>query len=157
MKKKTSDVILPHEVAFLKAGGALGLEANHRPSSDDKAIAAEYKQLIEMSFKEYEVAQLLDVSINQVLERINEGSLYVIVTPSGYVCPPFQFFSNATLPGIEVVLAAVNLKAHPIVVQRFFLTPTADLESMAGHSLSPREWLIQGHSPDPVARLGMEF
>lgn len=156
-KKKISQALLPHEVAFLKAGGALGLDENPRPSSRDKAMAAQYNQLIASSLKEHEVAQYLGVSINQVLERINQGSLYVIVTLSGYVCPPFQFFNNATLPGIDVVLAAIDEHAHPIVVQRFFLTPTADLESTAGHALSPRDWLIKGHSPEPIVVLAKEF
>lgn len=152
MKTKPSNPLLPHERAFLKAGGAIGLKSHPRPSPRDKAIEAEYKQLIAASFKEYQVAEQLGISLNQVLERINQGSLYVIVTPSGYVCPPFQFFNNTTLPGLDVVLAALRPHAHPIIVQRFFLTPTADLES-GGQALSPREWLIQGHSPDPVVRL----
>ncbi len=155
-KKKISDALRPHEVAFLKAGGALGLETNPCPSSHDKTIAAELKQLIAASLKEYEVAEQLGISLNQVLERINQGALYVIVTPSGYVCPPFQFFNNSTLPGLDVVLAALNPRAHPIVVHRFFLAPTADLESEAGHPLTPREWLIRQHSPDAVASLVME-
>lgn len=156
MKTKPSNPLLPHEKAFLKAGGAIGLKSHPRPSPRDKAIEAEYKQLIVASCKEYQVAEQLGISLNQVLERINQGSLYVIVTLSGYVCPPFQFVGHATLPGLDVVLAAINPHTHPVVVQRFFLTPTADLESTAGHSLSPREWLIQGYSPEPVVLLAQE-
>jgi hypothetical protein len=157
MKTKSSNPLLPHEKAFLKAGGALGLEYRPRPSSRDKAIEAEYKQLIAASLKEYQVAEQLGISLNQVLGRINQGFLYVIVTPSGYVCPPFQFVGHSTLPGLDVVLEVINPQAHPVPVQRFFLTPTADLESEDSHPLSPREWLIQGHSPDPVVLLAREL
>ena len=152
MKTKHSNPLLPHEKAFLKAGGAFGQMSHPPPTPRDKAIEAEYKQLIAASWKEYQVAEQLGVSLNTVLERINQGSLYVIVTPSGYVCPPFQFFKNSTLPGLDVVLASLSPDTHPIAVQRFFLTPTADLES-GGVALSPCDWLIQGHSPDPVVRL----
>lgn len=151
--KKPSNPLLPHEAAFLSAGGALGIETDQLPTSGDNLAAPEYDQLVATSLRVYEVAEQLSVSINEVLERINQGSLYAIKIPSGYACPVFQFYGEAILPGIGVVLAAINKRAHPVAIQRFFLFPTADLELIAGYPLSPREWLMKGHSPDPVVLL----
>lgn len=147
------------ETNFLKAGGARGLSNDHPSELRDNltTITAEYAHMVVTGLSENETAATLGVSISQVQERIDQGFLYVIQGPSGLICPIFQFSDKGTLPGIEAVLAVLNKQAHPVSVQRFFLTPSADLESTEiGHILSPREWLISEHPLEPVITLAKE-
>lgn len=141
------------EAAFLRAGGAKGVDADNLAT-----VAAEYAHMATTALSPGEVAETLCIPTHRIQQRIDQGALYSIEGPLGRVCPAFQFFDNAALPGLEVVLAAINPQAHPVAVQRFFLMPTVDLESPdTGQALSPHEWLIGGLSPDSVALLACEL
>lgn len=148
------------EAAFLRAGGARGVGSGRSVNVTDNltTVAAEYAHMVVTALSPDEIAETLRVSTQTVYQRIDEGALYSVESPSGPVCPAFQFVGNAALPGLEVVLAAINPRAHPVAVQRFFLTTTGDLESPdSGQALSPREWLLNGLAPDSVALLACEL
>jgi hypothetical protein len=148
------------EVAFLNAGGAVGAGSfNQKKFNDNIAtIAAEYAQMVATSLTLREAAELLSVSPSRVRQRIDDGSLYAIEGPSGRVCPKFQFSDKGTLPGLEQVLSAIDKQAHPVAVQRFFLTPSQDLEPKnLNQSLTPREWLISGYPSEAVVVLAQDL
>lgn len=155
-----SNALPAHEVAFLSAVGARGVDCGEPAAvtANIQIVAAEYAQMTATALSPREVAEKLGVSVRRVQQRIAAGTLYAVKGPSGRVCPAFQFYGDSTLPGLEVVLAAISREAHPIAVQRLFLMPSIDLESSdIGQALSPREWLISGCSPDPVTLLAQEL
>lgn len=154
------NALLEQEEAFLFRGGAAGVGVhNPRSATENVAvIAGEYAQMVATASSQQDVARRLDVSTSRIRQRLDRGSLYAIDGPSGRVCPQFQFADGGTLPGLEAVLGVMSPTAHPVAVQRFFLTASPDLESEAlGQILSPRDWLLTGHSPEPVMLLAREL
>lgn len=148
------------EEAFLRQGGAAGVGGYNKRSAVENVtiIAGEYAQMVATSYSQQEVAKRLGVSTSRIRQRLDNGSLYAIDGPAGRVCPQFQFADDGTLPGLETALGVMNKEAHPVAVQRFFLTVSPDLESdTLGRALSPRNWLLTGHSPEPVKLLAMEL
>jgi hypothetical protein len=148
------------EDAFLREGGAAGVGGyNKRSAAENVAIiAGEYAQMVATSHSQRDAAKRLGVSTSRIRQRLDSGSLYAVDGPAGRVCPQFQFVDDGTLSGLETVLGVMNKDAHPVVVQRFFLTVSPDLESdTLGCALSPRDWLLTGHSPEPVKLLALEL
>ena len=61
-------------------------------------------------------------------------------------------------PDLVVSAAAAFLRAHPVIVQRFFLQELTDLVSdVAGTTLSPRDWLIVGHDVESIMVLARDI
>ena len=148
------------EEAFLKQGGAVGVgDARSLHVTDTvEAVAGEYAQMVAGAYTQRQTAELLGVTTSRIRQRIDEHSLYTLTGPGGRVCPRFQFADNATLRGLEAVLAALSPQAHPVAVQRFFLGVSADLDSETlGRPLSPRDWLLTGHAVEPVVILAREL
>jgi hypothetical protein len=148
------------EEDFLRQGGAAGVDV-YDPSITARnvtVIAAEYAQMVAAAYTQKEAAECLGVGASRIRQRIDAGTLYAIDGPGGRVCPRWQFSAGGTLPGLERVLEAIGKEAHPLAVQRFFLAASPDLESkLQGQALSPRDWLLTGHSPEPVALLAREL
>jgi hypothetical protein len=154
------NALAEQEEAFLLRGGAAGVGTyNQRVAADNVAvIAGEYAQMVATSSSQQEAAKRLGVSTSRIRQRLDKRSLYAIEGPLGRVCPQFQFTDGGTIPGLEAVLGEISNEAHPVAVQRFFLTVSPDLESEAlGRILSPRDWLLTGHSPQPVMLLAREL
>ncbi len=148
------------EETFLSAGGASGVgrDNSQAKATNVAVIAGEYAEMEATAYSQQEVAKLLAVSTSRVRQRLDNGSLYSISGVAGRVCPRFQFLDDRTLPGLETVLAALSDSAHPVAVQRFFLSVQRDLESgELGTILSPREWLMTGHDPEAVAILARDL
>lgn len=160
MKRTLANALSAEDEAFLSAGGANGVgHANNSAKVKNAAVIAdEFAEMAATAYGQVEVAQLLGVSTGRVGQRLENGSLYSIHGLSGRVCPRFQFHDGRTLPGLEVVLAAISDQAHPVGVQRFFLSVHQDLESgELGASLSPRDWLMKGHDPQVIAILARDL
>ena len=153
------------EESFLAKSGAYGWKGGWKGSTATDAaanvavVAGEYSQMLATALNQREVAKRLEVGTSRIRQRLGDGSLYSLPCRGGKVCPRFQFAEiGGTLPGLEQVLAALSPDAHPVAVQRFFLTVSEDLESPEmARPLSPREWLLAGHSPEPVKLLAMEL
>ncbi len=148
------------EEAFLRQGGAAGIGTCDKDSVAENVtiLAAEYAQMVATAYSQREVAKNLGVSTSRVRQRLDGGSLYAVESPAGRVCPRFQFSDHGTLPALEAVLAAISKDAHPVAVQRFFLTVSPDLESeTANGALCPRDWLRTGHAPEAVIMLAREL
>jgi hypothetical protein len=147
------------EAAILARHGAKGLQgptpSDIQASQKNTAtIAGEFAQMVSTALSQKQTAARLQVSASRIRQRIDGGSLYALESKQGRVCPLFQFINRSTLPGLERVLQAMSAEAHPVLVQRFFLDPKADLVSdLNNQTLSPRDWLIAGHDVDIVCRL----
>ena len=150
-----------NEERLLRESGALGLDDAEEPSlqAGPLNIVAQYAQLVADASSTETVARRLGVVPSRVRQRVAERSLYALDTPGGRVFPAFQFDdSGATLPELGRVLAAIDPSAHPITVERFFFTPTADLEStLATAALSPRDWLLAALPVDDVVVLARDL
>jgi hypothetical protein len=115
--------------------------------------------MIASALSQSQAAQLLGVDQSRIRQRIGQGTLYTITGENNVkVLPRFQFTDEGVLPGLEKVLPVINNEAHPIAVQRFFLTVSSDLYSEELQAnLSPRDWLISGHNPDAVVRMAADL
>jgi hypothetical protein len=157
-----TDALSEPERAFLRRGGAIGLDPTPMPLGqihlNIQSIASEFAKMTTEAYTQKQAAELLCVTPGRIRQRIDERSLYAVASHKGRVCPLWQFFEGKTLPGLEQVLKAISPDAHPIAVLNFFMTPNPDLESpILDTQLSPRDWLISGHPVDEVVILGREL
>lgn len=154
-----SDALSSEETAFLREGGAYGI-CNEQSNFNTNllAVVAEYALMAATALSQRETANILGISLRSVHQRVSNRMLYSVEGQNGKVFPKFQFFDNKMVPGITRVLIKISDEAHPVSIQRFFLTPTVDLESIQFNCpMSPREWLITGHSSNPVAILAADL
>lgn len=147
------------EADLFRALGGRGLDADDSKlasarRSNVMVLAAEYAQMVAGAKSIAEVTEYLGVKPSRVRQRVVSRSLYAIDGPNGRVFPRFQFTESGVLPGLSKVLDAIDDDAHPVAVERFFLTPTEDLESeLTGEPVAPRDWLLAGLPVGPVAEL----
>jgi len=147
----------PEELELLRSGGfstrreALG--------SDDPVFrsALDFSALIATAVSTKEAANLLDVDPSRIRQRLTgpRPSLYGVKWRSEWLLPRFQFAGKAEVPGFDEVVPHLDPHLNPIAVARWFLSPSPDLgvEKDDEKPMSPREWLLAGHSPMEVARL----
>jgi hypothetical protein len=117
----------------------------------------EYLALIETSFTLAEVAELLQVDVNRIRQRLRDGSLFGVDDDGERRLPRFQFERHHVLPGIREVLAALPPALNPLDVAQWFMLPNADLRLRDGTPVGPREWLLRGESVDAVVALARSF
>ena len=155
-----TNALSPQEEDFLRLGGAVGVGTYnaHQAARNVAVIAGEFAQMVATALSQKAVAALLGVSTSRIRQKLESGMLYAVQGPGGRVCPRFQFGQSGTLPGLEGVLRAISPQAHPVAIQRFFLSEHPDLESEElGRALSPRDWLLSGHPNEPVIELASEI
>jgi len=149
------------EKLLLRESGAHGVDEHSEPfmQAGPVDIVGQYAQLVTAAFSTEAVAKNLGVVPSRVRQRVTARTLYAIDTSAGRVFPAFQFdVSGAVLPGLGRVLTSIDSSVHPITVERFFLSPSADLESeLAGRTLSPRDWLLLALPVEEVVLLAREL
>lgn len=154
----TNALSTDEELLLRAAGAVIPTDENAAGPSNRQAMAAQYAQLIASAYSQAEVARLLDVTTSRVRQRTDNGSLYAIVADQGRVYPRWQFNTGQTLPGLAMVLRAINEQAHPLAVERFMLTPHPDLSAASlGEALCPRDWLLTGHDVHAVVLMAAEL
>jgi len=144
------------EENYLIEAGAVGVKSQNKQHMINNVtqMASEYAVLVETALSQKSVSQNLNVTTSRIRQRIDSGSLYAIQLEKGRVCPAWQFYEGRTLPGLEQVLSVIDKSVNPLVIQRFFTTVSADLESdKLGTVLTPRDWLITGHDVNEVMLL----
>lgn len=155
----TSKDLSEYELKVLEEGGFPKVPDTVSLGDNIAIVAGEVGVLIACALTQSQAAQLLGVDQSRIRQRISQGTLYTIMGENNVkVLPRFQFTDAGVLPALEKVLAVINKEAHPIAIQRFFLTVSADLSSEELHAnLSPRDWLITGHNPDAVVRMAADL
>ncbi|MEE9396257.1 MAG: hypothetical protein V3V31_04515 [Methylococcales bacterium] len=158
--KVSPHALTSQEEAFLRRAGASGVGDDYDANAIEEKLreaAVEYGQMVASAYSQKGAAECIGVTPSRVRQRIDQRTLYAIDTPHGRVCPKWQFTEEgATLPGIDAVLPLISVNAHPVAVQRFFLTPQVDLEDDVDSEVvqfSPVRWLETGHSPKEVMLL----
>jgi len=137
--------------------GGFSVEKREYEGADPQArTEAKYENLLNTSLNPDEVAQMVGLSVNDVLRQLDEGVLYGISTDNGWRVPTFQFEGNRPLPGLDEVLPLLHQELHPIAVSNWFANPNPDL-LIGGTAVSPRQWLLSRHNPTAAARLAIDL
>ena len=97
-------------------------------------------------------AELLGVDRTRVSQRVTERSIYSFVVGDTRHFPTWQFDANRTIAGLKAVLGTLDGSLHPVVVSRWFTSPSLELV-VDDQPVSPRDWLATGGPPDVVAAL----
>jgi hypothetical protein len=147
------------EVAALKAvglrTGAWEEGAKHDPF---KQSIADYMALLETSYTTSEAAKYLGLDASRIRQRLREHSLFGIDYDGEKRLPRFQFERKQVIPGLRDVIGALPEELNPLDVAEWFLSPNPDLEIDAQEEpLSPRDWLLKGHSVEAVVKLAQGF
>lgn len=115
---------------------------------------AEYTALIAGALTVGAAAARLEVDKSTIRRRLRRRELYGFHSGGRWRLPAFQFLGRGTLPGLKTAFKDLDTEIHPLSVHRFFMTPQRDLVARDGDdATTPRDWLQQGGSPEPVGRL----
>jgi hypothetical protein len=118
--------------------------------------AAKYKTLLGNSFSPEETAEMLGMSVKEVMQRLANRTLYGVRSEDGLKVPRFQFEGGRMLPGLEEVLPLLDNDLHPVAVQNWFTSPNTDL-LIDDEAVSPRQWLLSERSTNDVARIAIDL
>ncbi len=156
------------ELEVLRSGG---FDVDAAPLKQDDPIArasAAYSALMETALTIKAVAAALGRNESRVRQRLLQRSLYGIRRGRGWLLPLFQFqvedrkgarTVKGVVSGIEQVFPALSPELHPVSVWRWFTSPSTELTDQAApdRAVSPRDWLLAGRDPKPVADLARDL
>lgn len=156
------------ELAVLRGGG---FETDAGPAGDDDPIAraaAAYAALVETALSIKEAAKGLERNESRIRQRLLQRTLYGIRRGRNWLLPLFQFLVEdrqgtrvvrGVVPGIEQVFPALSPELHPVAVWRWFTSPSTELvpDEAPEQAVSPRDWLLAGRDPRPVASLARDL
>jgi hypothetical protein len=152
-----ADLSVP-EVAALRRGGFELAPVTAESSNALARTAAEYAALCDTSLTAGETAQKLGVDPSRVRQLLAARKIYGLQIRGAWKIPVFQFEGDRLLPGLEEVVPALPEDLHPVGIYHWFPTPNPDLvPGELEQGVSPREWLLSGHSPKLVAELAADL
>lgn len=137
--------------ALTDTGLDLSPRRDDEPDSRAPSVAA-YAVLAESALTVAEAARRLNVDPSRIRHRLAERRLTGWKDQGGWRLPSWQFGERGPLPGLDVVLPAVPPDQPALVVAAFMNTAQSDLE-IGGRPVTPRQWLLAGGDPVPVAAL----
>ncbi|MBN6038590.1 DNA-binding protein [Amycolatopsis sp. 195334CR] len=137
--------------ALIDVGLDLAPQAESEPDMRARTVAA-HAVLAESSLTVLAAAERLGVDDSRIRHKIKDRRLAAWKAQGGWRLPSWQFTSSGLLPGLDVVLRAVPEDQPPLVVAAFISTPQPDLV-INDRPATPRQWLLAGGDPEPVARL----
>lgn len=119
----------------------------------------EYARLVNESYTVEQAARLLGVNTSRIRQRLTgtPRTLYGIKFANSWRLPTFQFSGRRVVPHIDAVIPRLPANLHPVAVYRWFTSPSSDLQTTDGATISPLEWLQLGNSPEVVAALAAEL
>lgn len=137
--------------ALTEVGLDLAAHADGEPDPRARAVAA-HTVLAESALTVAGAARALDIDDSRIRHRLKEGKLSGWKGHGGWRLPAWQFSGSDVLPGLDAVLDAAPDDQPALVVAAFMNTPQTDLV-IDGRQATPREWLLAGGDPGPVARM----
>jgi hypothetical protein len=145
------------EVSALERVGLLASPWAGEAHQDPLVVSiTDYMALLDTSLTTSEAADLLQVDVSRIRQRLREHSLFGIEYDGERRLPRFQFERHLVLPGLRELLAALPEALNPLDVAEWFLSPNPDLELGTG-AVCPREWLLRGEAVDAVVTLARGF
>lgn len=152
--EETQGPLSPAEKEFYRQGGFDLTPRSIPDGGPAERSFAEYTALIAGALTVGEAATRLEVDKSTIRRRLRRRELYGFHLGGRWRLPAFQFCGSGTLPGLKIALKDLEKEMHPLSVHRFFMTPQRDLVSGDGDdAMTPRDWLQQGRSPEPVGLL----
>jgi hypothetical protein len=160
---------LPEGELDVLRGGGFDVEAGPAPEGDPIArAAAAYSALMETALSIKAVAEGLGRNESRIRQRLLQRSLYGIRRGRAWLLPLFQFqvedrqgvrTVKGVVPNVEQVFPALSPELHPVSVWRWFNSPSTELvtDEAPERPLSPRDWLLAGRGPRPVAELARDL
>ncbi|MGI9305397.1 MAG: hypothetical protein ACR2RB_22250 [Gammaproteobacteria bacterium] len=143
------------EASVLRSGGAV---LEEQPGPDPMAdAAAEYAALLRTSLSTTGAAERLKVNVSRIRQMLGNRTLYGVLVDGRWQIPEFQFQDEGLIPNIGKVNAVLDPELHPVAVYRWYTLPEADLETVAGQTLSPLAWLKGGFPVEPVVRAASDI
>ena len=156
------------ELEVLRSGG---LDVDAGPLEQDDPIArasAAYSALMETALTIKAVAASMGRNESRIRQRLLQRTLYGIRRGRNWLLPLFQFrveehegtrSVQGVVPGLERVLPALSPELHPVSVWRWFTSPSTELvdDAAPDRPISPRDWLLAGRDPKPVAALARDL
>lgn len=115
--------------------------------------AARYARLCAKSYDVEGAATLLKVTPARIRQLLLAHALYGFKVNNAWRLPLFQFEGSRPLPHLDAVTRKLSPTLHPLAVTNWFTTPNHDLWADDAHRVSPREWLLEGRIPEPLAHL----
>ena len=104
----------------------------------------------------YRAADALDRSggAREVADSLY-AELYGLKDRNAWLLPAFQFVADGLVPNIEEVLKRLPEGLSPLALARWLMRQNPDLCTRDDEErpLSPRQWLLEGNPPEPVAEL----
>ncbi|GHG92789.1 hypothetical protein GCM10017788_69820 [Amycolatopsis acidiphila] len=137
--------------ALAEAGLDLSPYHEDEPDYRARAVAAQ-AVLAESALTVSAAAGRLGIDPSRVRHRLAARRLTGWKDQGGWRLPAWQFTEDGVLPSLDAVLAAVPGDEPALVVAAFMTTKQDDLE-IAGEAVTPRQWLLAGGDPRPVAAL----
>ncbi|TNC21925.1 DNA-binding protein [Amycolatopsis alkalitolerans] len=138
-----------------QALGEVGLDLSpyqeDEPDYRARSVAAQ-AVLAESALTVADAARLLGVDPSRVRHRLAARRLAGWKDHTGWRLPAWQFARDGVLPGLDAVLAAVP-EGEPALAVAAFMSRRQDDLVLAGEPVTPREWLLAGGDPRPVAAL----
>ena len=121
--------------------------------------AADYAVLVASGYTVGQAAEHLGVDPSRIRQRLAARTLYGIKSRGVWRLPRFQFSENGLVSHADLVLPRLRDGVHPVGVWRWFVTPNSELtlDDEDETAVSPRDWLLQGLNPRPVAELAAEL
>jgi len=156
------------ELEVLRSGG-FDVDAGPSPRDDPIARAsAAYSALLETALAIKAVAAALGRNESRIRQRLLQRTLYGIRRGRNWLLPLFQFqvedgkgtrTVKGVVPGIEQVFPFLTPELHPVSVWRWFTSPSSELvdDAAPDKPISPRDWLLVGRDPKPVADLARDL
>ncbi|WP_414635595.1 DNA-binding protein [Actinophytocola sp.] len=126
---------------------ATGDDADHRA----RTVAAQ-AVLRDSALTVADAAGTIGVDTSRVRHRLLARRLSGWKDRGGWRLPAWQFTATGVLAGLETVLAAIDADQPALVIAAFMTTPQPDLR-LDGAPATPRQWLLAGGDPGPVAEL----
>ncbi|MFC3058397.1 hypothetical protein [Paenirhodobacter populi] len=147
----------PLSVAETEALRSVGVAADAADpdASPIMQTAVSYAALVATALPLAEVAAKLGVTDGRLRQRVAEGSLLAVHGSDGRTLriPPFQLTETGELPGLRGIMRAIRRDLRPVQTAAFFTTLQSDLEDAQGEAMTPVDWLLSGHDPEPVREL----
>lgn len=135
------------------ADSGLNLTPLDTAEADPRARAvAEQAVLRDTALTVGQAADRVGVDSSRIRHRISERRLLGWKDRGGWRLASWQFTEDGVLPGLDVVLATMPADQPALVLANFMTTPQDDLE-MGERPATPRDWLLSGGDPHPVAEL----
>jgi hypothetical protein len=139
------------EIDELSKSGLLRSKGADRPSRTPGRTATEFAAIITDSLSVPQASDLLEVDQSRIRQRLTERTLYGIKVGRPWRLPRFQFNDHGQIRGLDQVLPQLPSTLHPVALQRWLSSPSADL-ALDDEAVSPLEWLeATGDSATVVA------